>query len=85
MSMSEMMKGPESTELFPTLIRISDPDPVERARLERRAEQWMSEGISLVSEGAAALSDSARGEARSASSLAVPIQSTFSLEPRSSG
>ena len=60
MSMSEMMKGPESTELFPTLIRISDPDPVERARLERRAEQWMSEGISLVSEGAAALSDSAR-------------------------
>ena len=57
-SMSEMMRGPKSTELFPTLIRISEPDPVERARLERRAEQWMSEGISLVSEGAAALSES---------------------------
>ena len=58
MSMSQMMRGPTSTEFFPTLIRISEPDPVERKRLEQRAEQWMSEGISLLSEGAAALSES---------------------------
>ncbi|MEE8551603.1 MAG: hypothetical protein V3T08_10160, partial [Gemmatimonadota bacterium] len=58
MSMSQMMRGPRSTEFYPTLIRISEPDPVERKRLERRAEQWMSEGIALLSEGAAALSES---------------------------
>ncbi len=28
MSMSQMMRGPKSTEFFPTLIRISEPDPV---------------------------------------------------------
>ncbi len=56
-SMSQMMRGPKSTEFYPTLIRISEPDPVERERLERRAEQWVSEGISLLSEGAAALSE----------------------------
>ncbi len=27
-SMSEMMRGPRSTEFYPTLIRISEPDPV---------------------------------------------------------
>ena len=58
MSMSQMMRGPRSTEFYPTLINISEPDPVERKRLERRAEQWMSEGIALLSEGAAALSES---------------------------
>ncbi len=58
MSMSQMMRGPKPTEFFPTLIRISEPDPLERKRLEQRAEQWMSEGISLLSEGAAALSES---------------------------
>jgi len=56
-SMSQMMRGPSSTEFYPTLINISEPDPVERERLERRAEQWVSEGISLLSEGAAALSE----------------------------
>ncbi len=60
MSMSQMMKGPKSTEFFPTLIRIPEPDPVEREHLERRARQWMSEGISLLSEGAAALSESSQ-------------------------
>jgi len=58
MSMSQMMKGPTSTEFYPTLISISEPDPVERERLERRAERWRSEGILLLSEGAAALSES---------------------------
>ncbi len=58
MSMSQMMRGPKSTEFFPTLIRIPEPDPVERERLEQRAEQWMSEGFSLLSEGTAALSES---------------------------
>ena len=58
MSMSQMMRGPQSTEFYPSLIRISEPDPVERERLERRAEQWVSEGIALLSEGAAALSES---------------------------
>ena len=57
-SMSQMMRGPESTELFPTLIRMSELDPVERERLEQRAQQWMSEGIASLSEGAAALSES---------------------------
>ncbi len=56
--MSQMMRGQKSTEFYPTLIRISEPDPVERERLEQRAEQWMSEGISLLSEGEAALSES---------------------------
>ena len=55
MSMSQMMRGPRSTEFYPTLINISELDPVERERLEQRAKQWMSEGISLLSEGAAAL------------------------------
>ncbi len=58
MSMSQMMRGPRSTEFYPTLISISEPDLVERARLVQRAEQWLSEGISLLSEEAAALSDS---------------------------
>ena len=58
MSMSQMMRGPESTEFYPTLIRMPEPDPVERERLKRRAEQWVSEGISLLSDGAAALSES---------------------------
>ncbi len=44
-------------EFYPTLISISEPDLVERQRLEQRAEQWMSEGIALLSEGAAALSE----------------------------
>ncbi len=35
-SMSQMMKGRTSTEFYPTLLRISEPDPVERRRLERR-------------------------------------------------
>ncbi len=55
MSMSQMMKGPKSTEFYPSLIRIAEPDPVERKRLERRAEQWISGGRSLVSDGAASL------------------------------
>ncbi len=58
MSMSQMMRGPKSTEFYPSLIRISEPDPAERKRLERRAEQWRSEGIALLAEGAAALSES---------------------------
>ena len=58
MSMSQTMRGPRSTEFYPTLINISEPDPVERKRLERRAEQWTSEGIALLSEGAVALSES---------------------------
>jgi ferredoxin-NADP reductase len=57
-SMSQMMRGPTSTEFYPTLIRISEPDPVERKRLEQRAEQWRSQGISLLLEGAAALTES---------------------------
>ena len=57
MSMSQMMKGPKSTEFYPTLIRISDPNPVERKRLERRAEQWISGGRSMLSDGTAALSE----------------------------
>jgi hypothetical protein len=56
--MSQMMRGPTSPEFYPTLIRISEPDPAERKRLEERAEQWMSEGMSLLSEGATALSAS---------------------------
>ncbi len=35
MSMSQMMRGPTSTEFYPTLIRISEPDPAERERLEQ--------------------------------------------------
>jgi len=62
MSMSQMMRGPKSTEFYPTLIRISESNPVERERLERRAEQWISEGISLLSDGAAALSESTQRE-----------------------
>jgi len=58
MSMSRMMRGPESSEFYPTLIRIPEPDPVERKRLERRAEQWISEGRSQLSDGADALSAS---------------------------
>ena len=57
-SMSQMMRGPTSPEFYPTLNRISEPDPAERERLEQRAERWRSEGISLLSEGAAALSAS---------------------------
>jgi ferredoxin-NADP reductase len=60
MSMSQMMRGPSSTEFYPTLIRTPEPDPVERKRLERRAEQWISEGRSLLSDGADALSESTR-------------------------
>ena len=60
LSMSQMMKGPTSTEFYPTLIRISEPNPVERERLVQRAEQWRSEGISLLSEGGTALSESTR-------------------------
>ena len=60
MSMSQMMRGPSSTEFYPTLIRIPEPDPVERKRLERRAEQWISEGRALLSDGADALSESTR-------------------------
>ncbi len=56
-SMSQMMRGPSSTEFYPTLMNVSEPDPVERERLERRAEQWASEGIALLSEGAAALAE----------------------------
>ena len=74
MSMSQMMRGPKSTEFFPTLIRISEPDPVERKRLEQRAEQWMSEGISLLSEGAAALSESTqRDDVRAMEQAGVTI------------
>jgi ferredoxin-NADP reductase len=60
MSMSQMMRGPSSTEFYPTLIRIPEPDPAERKRLERRAEQWISEGRALLSDGADALSESTR-------------------------
>ena len=35
MSMSQMMRGPRSTEFYPTLIRISEPDPVERDAVAR--------------------------------------------------
>ena len=64
-SMNQMMRGPTSTEFYPTLISISEPDLVERERLKQRAEQWMSEGISLLSEGAAALTESTqRNDAR---------------------
>ncbi len=44
-SMGQMMRGPKSTEFYPTLIRISEPDPAERERLEQRAEQWRSDTI----------------------------------------
>ncbi len=79
MSMSQMMRGPKSTEFFPTLLRISEPDPVERERLEQRAEQWMSEGISLLSEGAAALSESTqRDDVRAMEQAGVTIRQGLS-------
>ncbi len=75
MSMSQMMRGPKSTEFFPTLISISEPDPRERERLERRAQQWMSEGISSLSEGAAALSESTqRGDVRAMEQAGATIR-----------
>ncbi len=79
MSMSQMMRGPESTEFNPTLNRISEPDPVERERLEQRARQWMSEGISLLSEGAAALSESTqRDDVRAMEQAGVTIRQGLS-------
>ena len=57
MSMSQMMGGPKSTEFYPTLINVSEPNLEERERLIQRAEQWMFTGTSLISEGAAALSE----------------------------
>ena len=78
-SMSQKMEGPTSTEFYPTLIRISEPDPVERERLARRAEQWMAEGISLLSEGAAALSESTqRDDARAMEQAGTTISQGLS-------
>jgi hypothetical protein len=59
------MRGPKSTEFYPTMIHISELDPVERERLAQRAGQWVSDGIALLSEGAAALSEATqRNDAR---------------------
>ncbi len=48
-SMSGMMRGPEPKQFYPTLIRIPDPTPVERKRLEGRAQQWIFKGRSQLS------------------------------------
>ncbi len=57
MSMSEMMRGPQTTALYPTMINSSEPTPKEKERMEQEAKLWVSEGIAMLTEGAAALTE----------------------------
>lgn len=57
MSMSRMMMGPQTTELYPTMINSSEPTPEELARMVREAKLWVTEGITMLTEGAAALTE----------------------------
>ena len=57
MSMSRMMRGPQTTALYPTMINSSEPTLEERARMERETKLWVSEGTAMLIEGAAALTE----------------------------
>ena len=57
MSMAKMMRGPQITALYPTMINNSEPTPEERERMEREAKLWVSEGITMLTAGAAALTE----------------------------
>jgi hypothetical protein len=68
------------------MIRISEPDRSERERLKQRAEQWIAEGVSLLSEGSVALSQSIRQEDAEAMELAgATISQGLSQLKRSRG
>lgn len=57
MSMDKMMRGPKISALYPTMINSSDPTPAERERMEQEAKLWVAEGIAILTEGAAALTE----------------------------
>lgn len=57
MSMHDMMRGPNTTALYPTMINSSKPTPKERERMVREAQRWTAGGITLLTEGAEALTE----------------------------
>ncbi len=60
MSMHQMMRGPQTTELYPTMISNLNPTAEERARMEHGAKLWVSEGTTMLTEGAAVLTQATR-------------------------
>jgi ferredoxin-NADP reductase len=54
-NMSEMMRGPKESALYPTMINSSNPSEQERQHMEQQAKNWIVEGNVQLKEGAAAL------------------------------
>lgn len=61
MSMHDMMRGPKTTALYPTMINSSQATPAERQRLAQQTEHWTAEGMAALEQGAAELSKATQG------------------------
>lgn len=62
MSMHDMMRGPKTTALYPTMINSSQATPAERRLMEQQTLRWTEEGMDTLAQGAAALSLATQGD-----------------------